>query len=398
MTIPSFRQYLHENRQVFSEGWLSSIFAWIKKRISALFRALKFGDSQSISIGIPQFMEGADAPTTSPKALVGYYAEAVVAEVLAQHITDADGRLTAHSHPETFKTLRTTRRNKAIAAGAVLAEIARADEGGLSLGTQIWEDIRIEGEDFEFLTFDITYTGDSAKGVGKADIVLTVTKDSEAKVYDRIAASLKVYKTPQINLANTSFISLIRQLFYDVGHAPSGGTEEFLAQFIKDYGTAVRDDLEQLLKHQQIISREMGQGKTKEQARKLAKLTHPDVIAIIVRIFNAHYKQEKKRINARFLHLLGLDGDEEFYAAVGSGKGQRVLSSRRSEAFKTMLAQLRHSFVITVQRNGVTNNASVTLTGPRGAHIVSAVMTFADSGGTNAAGKTNLFVNLSKMF
>ena len=50
-------------------------------------------------------MEGADAPTTSPKALVGYYAEAVVAEVLAQHITDADGRLTAHSHPETFKTL-----------------------------------------------------------------------------------------------------------------------------------------------------------------------------------------------------------------------------------------------------------------------------------------------------
>ena len=63
-----------------------------------------------------------------------------------------------------------------------------------------------------------------------------------------------------------------------------------------------------------------------------------------------------------------------------------------------MLAQLRDSFVITIQRNGETNNASVTLTGPRGAHIVRAVMTFADSGGPNAAGKTNLFVNLSQMF
>ena len=392
MNIPSFREYLHESQTTITEGWLSNVFAWVRKRIAGLFNKLKFGRSVSIRIPTSPIVEGKGG---GQKALVGYYAEAVTARVLAEHIKSANGRLTAGSMPDIFARSGQARLRDPRLAGAA-AEIARADAGGAALGAQIWNDIRIESEDFGLLTFDIALTGESAKGVSKSDIVLTVTKDSESTVIDRIAASLKVYKTPQINLANTSFISLIRILFYGANH-PKSKTEDFVAEFVKKYGA--RADIEMLLHHQQTIGREIGLGKTKEQARKIAKLTHPEVIDIIVRIFNANYKgRDKKRINARFLSLLGWEGDDEFYAAIGKGDKQKVMSSRKSKALKEMLAKLRENFVIDIKRNSNTSNALVTLSTNRGVVIITGTMTFADSGGKTAPGKTNLFVNLSKMF
>jgi hypothetical protein len=143
MRIPSFRQYLHESRPTISEGWLSNIFAWVRKRIAGLFNALKFGRSISIRIPISPITEGMERMNLvmektggGQKALVGYYAEAVTAKTLAELIKGAKGRLTARSLPDIFARSRQTRLRDPRLADAA-AEIARADSGGTALGTDM---------------------------------------------------------------------------------------------------------------------------------------------------------------------------------------------------------------------------------------------------------------------
>ena len=138
----------------------------------------------------------------------------------------------------------------------------------------------------------------------------------------------------------------------------------------------------------------MGRGKTKAQARKLAKLSHPQVISLILKIFNEHYRAKyKTKINARFLKLLGFGDTEDFYAAIGSRGVPRVLSSRSSQEFQSLLKAFRSSFTISLERNPGTNNIRVIVYDNRNTELLHGTITFADSGGKSAAGKTNFFIN-----
>ena len=108
-------------------------------------------------------------------------------------------------------------------------------------------------------------------------------------------------------------------------------------------------------------------------------------------IFHTHYLQHKKEVNERMLKMLGFDGDDDFYAAIGKANNQKVISARKSKEFKIMLDKLSAGFDLTMERNRNTNNANILFTSPTGEQIIKINITFADTGGPSAQGKTNAF-------
>jgi hypothetical protein len=337
-----------------------------------------------VKIAMPSMNEQVDL-----KSRLGYLSEYATAAALAALIKGKGLRLSSRSDPKTLMDDYVKRRTEIKQLGAEQSEIDRMEHAGFNMSNQIYADMITNGEDLALLTFDIELTGDSGKGVTKADIILTISKDSQKQVVDRIVASLKAYKSDTINLSNSTYISLIKTLFYSAGANLPTKTEDFIIRFAKDYGSM--EDLRKLYAFQNIIGTEMKSGKSKEDARKTAKTTHGDVIAIIVKIFRTYYPKHKKEINERMLHMLGFDGDDDFYAAIGEVGKQKVISSRQSKALQQMIAQLSKDFTLTMERNGTTNNANIMFTAPNGDIITKTNITFADTGGKNAQGKTNAF-------
>lgn len=328
------------------------------------------------------------------KSRLGYLSEFACASSLSSLIESKGLRLTARSNPKKFADEFQAKKKIIKNLGAPQSEIDRMIAAGNIIAKQIFEDVIIKGEDILLLTFDINLTGDSGKGVTKADLVLTVSKDSEKVVIDKIVASIKAYKSASINLSNSTFISLIKTLFYDADADISGSTEKFITRFAKDYGS--EDDLRQLYDYQNIIGTEMKKGRSKEDARKKAKKTHGDVIEIIAKIFQKYYSKHKKVMNNRVLHMLGFDGEDDFYAAIGEANKQKIISSRKSKELQKMISQLSKNFTLSIKRNGETNNANILFIAPNGEIITKANITFADTGGPSAQGKTNAFVDFKK--
>jgi len=358
----------------------------LKKTISSLLSRLKFGRKVSIKIGAGNIMEQIDL-----KSRLGYLSEYSTAMELAKVLEQNGVRVTDRSSVANTTKIYNQKKSDLIKLNAPRSEIARQESAGKVMGQQIFNDIIINAEDLPLLTFDIEMTGDSGKGKTKADLILNITKDSKKVVVDRVMASLKAYKSASINLSNSTFISLIKTLFYDdVGSLPKK-SEEFVLKFGKDYGS--EEDLKELLRFQNIIGTEMAAGADKAAARKVAKSTHGDVIAIISKIFKDHYPKHKKEINERMLKMLGFDGEDDFYAAIGEAGKQQVISSRNSPELKKMIQKLMAGFDLTVERNGSTNNANILFKGSDGTVITKANITFADTGGKNAQGKTNAFIN-----
>jgi hypothetical protein len=325
------------------------------------------------------------------KSRLGYLAEYACAAHLANLIESKGLNLSDRSDPKTLNNEFFSKKKIVKKLGAPEDEIERMVSAGKVISKQILDDVILKEEDLLFLTFDIELTGDSGKGVSKADVILTVMKDSKEEVIDKIEASLKAYKSSSINLSNSTFISLIKTLFYDSDDDISGSTEKFILRFAKDYGS--EDDLRKLYAYQNIIGTEMKRGKSKEDARKKAKKTHGEVIEIMTKIFDKYYPKNKKVINARVLHMLGLDGSDDFYAAIGKAGKQKIISSRKSKELQLMLDQLSKNFTLTMTRNGSTNNAHIVFKSPKGEIITKANITFADTGGPSAQGKTNAFVD-----
>ena len=353
-------------------------------KIRSAFRSLGFGKKVTVKLAMPSMNEQVDL-----KSRLGYLSEYATSAALAALIKGKGLRLSPRSDPKTLMDDYVKRRTEIKQLGAEQSEIDRMEHAGFNMSNQIFDDIVTNGEDLAILTFDIELTGDSGKGVTKADIILTISKDSQKQVVDRIVASLKAYKSDTINLSNSTYISLIKTLFYSAGANLPTKTEDFIIRFAKDYGSM--EDLRKLYAFQNIIGTEMKSGKSKEDARKTAKTTHGDVIAIIVKIFRTYYPKHKKEINERMLHMLGFDGDDDFYAAIGEVGKQKVISSRQSKALQQMIAQLSKDFTLTMERNGTTNNANIMFTAPNGDIITKTNITFADTGGKNAQGKTNAF-------
>jgi hypothetical protein len=94
--------------------------------------------------------------------------------------------------------------------------------------------------------------------------------------------------------------------------------------------------------------------------------------------------------------MLGFDGEDDFYAAIGEAGKQKIISSRKSKELQKMISQLSKNFTLTIKRNGETNNANILFTAPNGDVITKANITFADTGGPSAQGKTNAFVDFKK--
>lgn len=401
MILP-FHAYCSK-QEILAEGKFQDTLDWIKRKFTALFSRLSFGETETVHIPMPlsEAVVAGATNTAAVKAFVGYYAEAITAKVLAEQIKKAGGQLGENSKPSDFQQEINARLQKVKQANTPQNEILRAETGGQALGEAIWNDIQETATDFAFLTFTIMLSGISEKGKGKSDLIVRVTKDKNKEALLTIGASLKVYKTAQINLANSSFISLIKKLFYDSDHPIQERgvtTEEFITQFIADYGQSAGSLLKKLSSLQNYISQQMGMGKTKSQARKGAKLTHPEVINIILKIFNDNYKGTRKElINARFLKLVGFDGVDDFYAAIGEKGIPRVLSSRNSPEFQTLLEAFRSSFTINFEYKPNTTFIDVLILGQDDIPLLEGSVTFADSGGKAAAGKTNFFISFKPL-
>ena len=376
-----------KQHQQLNELWITDVFKSILSKIRSAFSALSFGKKVTVKIEMPNLQEAVDL-----KSRLGYLSEYATGAALAHLIQSKGLRLTPRSDASKMMSEYVKKRNEVQSLGAEKSEIDRMEHAGYNMSNQIWTDMLTNGEDLELLTFDIELTGDSAKGESKADLVLTITKDSEKEVVDRIVASLKAYKSGTINLSNSTFVSLMKTLFYDSDANLPKNTEEFIVRFAKDYGSVA--DMRKLYELQNIIGAKMKVGASKEDARAHAKTTHGEVIEIIAKIFKTYYPKHKKEINERVLKMLGLDGEDDFYAAVGEAGKQKVISSRHSKELQDMIKKLSAGFTLTVERNGTTNNANILFKSPKGDVIINKLnITFADTGGANPQGKTNAFMN-----
>jgi len=95
---------------------------------------------------------------------------------------------------------------------SIESEKQRQEESAVAIAAQIWKDVKESVTDLLFVEFEIVLTGEAGKGVTKADIELVVTKKTTKEVITKIEASLKVYKSWNINLANSTFTSWIINL------------------------------------------------------------------------------------------------------------------------------------------------------------------------------------------
>ena len=263
----SFKQYIKKeySDNMIIEKSLVDFFKTIGGKIKSFFSSFKFGEKKSINISNKIITE----KTIDLKSRLGYLSEFSTAYYLSDIINNSGGRLSNNSMVEYFGTLYNTKKTEIESLGADVEEIKRMDSAGKVMASQIWDDIILNSEDLLLLEFEIELTGDTAKGISKADLVLTVSKDSKSVVIDKISASLKAYKTSSINLSNSTFISIIKTLFYtDVSSLPKN-TNDFMLKFINDFGSEA--EIKKLYDLQNIIAQRMKMGDTKEVARKYAK-------------------------------------------------------------------------------------------------------------------------------
>lgn len=374
---------------------LKSLFTTIVEKVRNAINSLSFGSKTSVRINMNMLKEA----EIDLKSHMGYYSEFVTGYELSKLIEKAGGNLTTErSKPSVLKAQMLQKKKEIMTAElnakskkALPGEMSRMESSGAALAKYLFEDMILNGNDYNTLQFDIHLTGVEAKGISKSDLVLTIGKMNKREIVDRISASLKAYKSANINLANKTFMSLVKDLFYDEGSFDTKKSDVFIQKFAKDFGS--KKDLERLYELQNIIKAQMVKGKTKDAARKVAKKTHGEVIELIVGIFNRYYKNNKEVVNKRVLKILGLDSEEDFYAAIGDKK-QTVISSRRSKELTKMLEQLQEEFTLVLERNKETNNANIIFKSPTGQIILDGNITFTDTGGDNPQGKTNAFIKM----
>jgi len=238
---------------------LKSLFTRIVDKIKSAISSLDFGKKISVRINMNMMNE----ETIDLKSRLGYYSEYVTGYELSKLIEQAGGNLTTErSKPSVLKAQMLQKKKEILAADmkdkdrkALPGEMARMESAGSSLANQIFNDVILNDNDFNTLQFDIHLTGVEEKGISKSDLILTVGKMSKREIVDRISASLKAYKSANINLANKTFISLVKDLFYDEGSFDTKNSQVFIQKFAQDYGS--KKDLDRLYELQGIIKTKM---------------------------------------------------------------------------------------------------------------------------------------------
>jgi hypothetical protein len=382
---------------------IKNIFSSLKEKIKDLLN-LSFGQKKSIRIDLSKMQSKILSESTEGdlKSHIGYYAEFVTAYNLSKLLEENGGNLTtSRSQPSFLKNLMIQKKKTILSLELspkykkeVPGELERMELSGQVLSKSIFEDIRLNGNDYNALQFDIELTGVSGKGISKSDLILTVGKMSKKEIVDRILASIKAYKKADINLSNNTPISFLRKVFYDNPDAWGNNIEKFISDFVKDYGS--EKEMKKLYELQVVISSKMKSGVSKENARLHAKTTHGDLIEIMATVFNKYYPNHKEEVNARVMKILGFDGSDDFYAAIGTTK-QKTISSRQSKEMKQMIDDLNTEFTIVFERNKQTKNANFIFLNKDNKEITKSTITFSDTGGKGAQQKINIFVKLGKM-
>lgn len=378
---------------------LKNLFNSIVERVRNAINSLSFGEKISVKINMNMLKED----KIDMKSRLGYYSEYVTGYELSKLIENAGGNLTTErSKPSVLKGQMLQKKKELTSAKltdkdkkSLPGEMIRMESAGAALASQIFQDMILNGNDYNALQFDIHLTGVEEKGISKSDLILTSGKMNKREIVDRISASLKAYKTPSINLSNNTYISLVKNLFYDEPDIKSFGKDipEFIRNFVAKYGS--KEDLNKLYALQTIIKTKLQAGETSKNARDYSKTTHPDVINLLVKLFNKYYEENKTDVNRRILKILGLDSADDFYAAIGQKK-QKVISSRKSKEMREVLAQLQNDFTLHLERNKATKNISISFKSPNGEVILDGNVTFTDTGGANAQGKINAFFKMGK--
>lgn len=342
-------------------------------KFKKLLSNLQFGKSVEISLIQPSTLSEAKTDQSDLKSRMGYYSELCVAESLLHTIVNELPDNVKGTPVADISRLKTEYRNNKLLdttivwstkvnASKLTKEIKRQEESGDVLGLKIWDDIKISTDDILFCDFEVVLTGESGKGITKADIKLVVTKRNTNEVIDTIKASLKVYKSWNINVANSTFISWIINLIEPSmgGFGNKGSLDAKMLPFIKKHGK--KDQIEQLIKLQRF-----GDGIKKTQGRAVAKKAVDDnrvyftVRNIMIDIFTSAYKTNKDKINQNMLTLLGFDGADDMYLAVQTAAGKKieVLSTRTSKEFKKMLDKLRAGFDIRFNKSDTIVNTGM---------------------------------------
>ena len=377
---------------------IRSIITNVISKLRSLFKGLKFGEKRKVVINTDKYMTEA----FDIKSRLGYYSEYVTAYNLANIIKQNKGILKNDSNPNILKKLMNDKLSELKKLKSQLgpkdqklldSEIPRMETAGQKLSQAIFEDLRTQGEDYAACEFDIQLTGDLGKGITKADIIVTVRKLSKPEILDKISASLKAYKSKNINLSNTTFVSFFKNLFYE--NLTTKTTDDFIEKFINDYGN--RSQVIELVRLQNIIGNLIDSGKDKDKARQIAKTTHGQVIELMVKIFNDAYKKNKEMVNQKMLHMVGLDDEDDFYAAIGATGKQKIVSLRKSKEMQKLIQDLKSGFILKFSRNKQTTNADMYFINPHNQEIITkGNITFADTGGKKPQGKTNMFFSLGQ--
>jgi len=353
------------------------------------------------------------------KSRLGYFSEFVVAYELAVLIDKEKGKLTKRSTLVSLKEKMLTRKKAllSVITKKQEAELLRQETGGKLIAKQMFEDLILngkEGNDYHTLEFDIELTGDSAKGVDKADIVLIVKRPSKNKIVDTIAASLKTYKTPNINLSNKTFTGFLKTITGDTEYE-NKSLEKFeriifdgmVKKFMEIKGEKDLKLAESIVGSGEAFLKKYGVSlflKLKEAGRAVSKSSHPKVSKIIIDEFNTYYNkslESKKKVNKALINLLGLDGGDDFYAAIGTAGKQKVLSSRRSQAMEKFLEDVKSkdlNIKMEPTASGKAINVEIFL---KDKVIAKSSISFTDTGvgskgmtKSKGAGKTNFWFNV----
>ena len=226
--MKTFLEHTTEIEELNIRGLIQRGLKKTKAIFKKVFSRINFGQKVRIPVTLPRTVqENIDA-----KSRLGYFSEIVTAVELAKNIVASGGHLGMRTKlpmlQQQLKTDQAVLKRELSARDA--KDIKRQLAAGKAMADAIFADVQA-AEDYKFLEFEIELTGDSGKGTTKADMVLTVTKKNEKEVIDEIHASLKSYKTNNINLANNTYISFFKTLFYDKGTAATSSERNYESRY-----------------------------------------------------------------------------------------------------------------------------------------------------------------------
>lgn len=349
----------------------------ISKSVKRAFGKLGFGKTAKLKLNYAtdgQPLNEAKTDKVDLKSRMGYYSEFCTAYELALLIANAGGSMRGmtvqqlKSHKDKYK------KDKLLAKGLnfgtnvskVKSEAQRMEESGAAMGASIWNDIQDSVEDLEFTEFEVRLTGESGKGITKADIELIAYKKKTNEVIDHIEASLKAYKDWNINVSNSTFTSWVINLVDpDIGgFQTKKSVKAKVDEFVKKYGLQ-----DQMMRIADLQAGPESPAKLKPKIGRAAakkildeKGVYIEVRNLMIDVFEKQYKKNKAQINENMIKLLGFDGADTLYLSVQSkaGKDVKVLSSRQSKEFNKILDNMKKDFDIEFEKDDSKVNTSVT--------------------------------------